>query len=42
MRKKITSRDLLFFALGLITMTIIVIIWDWESFQAGLQAGWNK
>lgn len=31
MKSKITKRDLLFFFLGIMTLFIIDLVWDWEN-----------
>lgn len=41
MKIKINSRDIKFFFLGLFTMFLIVLIYDWNSFVKGFKNGWN-
>ena len=40
--KKITKRDVLFFFIGIFTMLIIDIIWDWKNVVQGAKDGWNE
>ncbi len=37
----ITKREIAFFFLGLFTMLVIEIIYDWSDFKKGLIDGWN-
>ena len=41
MKMKIDSRDIKFFLLGLFTMFLIVLIYDWDSFVKGFNSGMN-
>jgi hypothetical protein len=38
---KITSRDLKLFLLGMLSMLLITIIYDWKDFVAGFKDGFN-
>ena len=40
--KKITKRDVTFFFIGVFTMLIIEIIWDWKNVVQGAKDGWNE
>jgi hypothetical protein len=39
MFKKITTRDVKFFFLGVFAMFVIVIFFEWNDFVAGIEAG---
>ncbi len=39
MFKKITSRDIRFFFLGVFAMFVVVILFEWNDFVAGLESG---
>jgi len=37
----ITKREIIFFFLGLLTMLVIEIIYDWHDFKSGVIDGFN-
>jgi hypothetical protein len=39
MFKKITSRDIRFFFLGVFAMFVVVILFEWNDFVTGLKGG---
>jgi hypothetical protein len=39
--KKITSRDLKLFFLGMLTMLLITLIYDWKEFVRGINDGYK-
>lgn len=39
--KKTTKRSILYFILALFTIFILLIIFDWDSFKTGFEAGWS-
>lgn len=38
--KKISGRDIRFFLLGVLAMTLVVIAYDWEHFVDGVKTVW--
>lgn len=40
--KNITKRDLKFFLLGVVSMFLIVLIYDWKDFERGFNNGFSK
>jgi len=40
--KNITKRDVSFIFIGIFTMLIIEIIWDWKNVVQGAKDGWNE
>jgi hypothetical protein len=39
--KKFSSRDVKIFLLGMLTMSLIIIIYEWKDFVAGFKDGFN-
>ncbi len=42
MFKKITGRDVKFFFLGVFAMFVVVFLFEWNDFVAGIKAGMNS
>ena len=42
MNLKITTRDFKFFMIGVFTMFISLLIYDWDDFEKGFKKGYNK
>ena len=38
----ITKKEIAFFFLGLLTMFLIILIYEWRDFKSGLIDGWNS
>jgi len=41
MNLKITTRDFKFFMIGVFTMFIFLLIYDWDDFEKGFKNGYN-
>ena len=42
MFKKITGRDVKFFFLGVFAMFVVVILFEWNDFVAGIEGGMHS
>lgn len=40
--RKTSSKEIKIFLLGMLTMFLIIIIYDWKDFVAGLKDGFNR
>ena len=39
MFKKITKREILAYLLGVLTLLIVMVVYDWQSFRLGFKEG---
>lgn len=40
--KKISKRDVKVFLLGMLTMLLVVLLYDWSDFVQGIKAGYTE